>query len=166
MPIAPLDRRIDPIALMGDWYVQIAWPTPFDRRASNGLEQYWWSEERQRVAVKYTFNTPRGKQVVFEQRGGVDAKNPNGTTWWVQPKVGPFFVPFRLPYVILDTDATHSYLVATSPSTTGFGAWCYIMTREKHVSDDFLAPLKKTATDVGWDAEKAERLVQGGVVLA
>ena len=159
MPIAPLDREVDARKLMGNWYVQIAWPTPLDRKASNGLEQYSWSEELQQVAVKYTFNRPNGKQVVVEQRGGVNHKNPNGTTWWVQPKIGPFFLPKRLPYIILDTDVKHSYMVATSPSTTGFAPWCYIMTREKHVTDELLAPMKEKAVAVGWDPDKAERLV-------
>ena len=33
-------------------YVQVAVPTPLDRGASNGLEQYVWNEEKQQVEVK------------------------------------------------------------------------------------------------------------------
>ena len=37
-----------------------------------------------------------------------------------------------LDYYIVDIDTTdYSYLVASSPETTGFGAWMYIMTRQQ-----------------------------------
>ena len=51
--VAPLDRKIDPMKLMGNWYVQLAIPTPFDRTAHNGLEQYSWDDAKKRVSVKY-----------------------------------------------------------------------------------------------------------------
>ena len=41
MPVVKaLERKIDPVQCMGDWYVQVAIPTPFDRNAYNGIEQY------------------------------------------------------------------------------------------------------------------------------
>ena len=40
-------------------------------------------------------------------------------------------MPIWLDYVILDIDTKdYSYLVASSPATSGFGAWMYIMTRQ------------------------------------
>jgi hypothetical protein len=38
--VQPLARKIDPVQCMGDWYVQVAIPTPFDTNAYNGIEQY------------------------------------------------------------------------------------------------------------------------------
>jgi lipocalin len=142
--------------------VQVAWPaTSFEVGGSHGLEQYTWDEKKQQVKVAYTMQR-KGKEtaeVLVRQRGGVRKENPNGTTWWVQPKIGPLYLPFKLGYMVIGAQED-SYLVASSPSTTGLGAWCYIMTRDKQVTDAFLEPLKKTAVDAGWDPAKAERMVQ------
>jgi hypothetical protein len=37
--ITPLNLKIDPMKCMGNWFVQVAVPTPFDRNATNGLEE-------------------------------------------------------------------------------------------------------------------------------
>ena len=57
-------------------YVQVAIPTPFDKTAHNGLEEYTWNEKKQRVDVKYTFNDGSftGKQTVVYQKGRVNSK--------------------------------------------------------------------------------------------
>ena len=49
--VRPLDVQIDPMRCMGDWYVQVAIPTPFDKTACNGLEQYVFDEAKQQVGV-------------------------------------------------------------------------------------------------------------------
>ena len=79
----------------------------------------------------------------------------------VRPWLGLFYLPMKLPYIVLDIDAeNYTYLTASSPSTTGMGSWLYIMTRQKVVSDEFLAPLRKVASDAGWDLSKSERVPQ------
>ena len=159
-PVRPLASRIEPLKCMGSWYVQVAWPTPFDRDATNGLEQYTWNEEKEQVAVKYTFNSKSGAPTVVQQIGGVVKTTEDyGTEWWVKPKIGPFYLPFRAPYYVVDADTKgYSYLIASSPSTTGMLSWCYIMTRDKHVEDSFLEPLRTKAADAGWDLSKAQRM--------
>ena len=47
--VQPLDVQIDPKKCMGDWYVQVASPTPLDKNQRNGLEQYTWDEKKQQV---------------------------------------------------------------------------------------------------------------------
>lgn len=49
--VEPVDKLIDPQRCMGDWYVQIAVPTPFDRGARNGLEQYSWNAKKSQVNI-------------------------------------------------------------------------------------------------------------------
>lgn len=51
--VRPLDRKIDPLACMGSWYVQAAIPTAFDKGAHNGVEEYTWDAASSRVKVKY-----------------------------------------------------------------------------------------------------------------
>jgi apolipoprotein D and lipocalin family protein len=158
--IAPLAKRIDPLKCMGDWYVQVAIPTPFDRGAHNGLEQYTWNEQKQRVKVKYTFNNKSftGKLTEVTQVGRVAPKSENGTTWQVAPWLGFMYTPFWLDYIIIDVDEDYSYMVCSSPSTGGLAPWMYIMTRQKVVTDESLEPLKATAVKAGWDAAKMERV--------
>mmetsp|Transcript_114744 Transcript_114744/g.307650 ORF Transcript_114744/g.307650 Transcript_114744/m.307650 type:complete len:174 (+) Transcript_114744:1274-1795(+) len=161
--VAPLERKIDPLRCMGNWYVQVSIPTPFDRGAANGLEQYEWDEERQRVMVKYTFNSGsfEGKTREVAQVGRVHPESEHGTTWQVAPWLGLFYLPFWLDYIVIDIDdRDYSYMVCSSPSTGGLAPWMYIMTRQKVVEDDYLKPMQATAVKAGWDAAKMERMPQ------
>ena len=64
-------------------YVQVAIPTPFDRTAHNGLEQYVWNTKKNRVDVTYTFNDGSftGKQTVVKQKGRANPKCSTGAKW-------------------------------------------------------------------------------------
>jgi len=63
----------------------------------------------------------------------------------VKPWLGFFYMPLWLDYYILDIDTKdYSYLVASSPATSGFGAWMYIMTRQ--VSSSSLWPIYLSVT--------------------
>ena len=65
--------------------MQVAIPTPFDKTAHNGLEQYVWNEKKNRVDVTYTFNDGsfEGKQVVVKQKGRVNPTSSTGAQWQV-----------------------------------------------------------------------------------
>ena len=167
MPVTPTAATVDVMKCMGDWYVQVAVPTPFDKGAHNGLEQYVWNPRKQQVDVKYTFNDGSfsGKQTAVYQKGRVNPANSSGAQWQVKPWLGLFYLPFWLDYTIIDVD-TSSHLVASSPETTGFGAWLYIMTRQKKVSEDFLNPLRASAAKAGWDMSRAQRVPQGWCALS
>ena len=114
------------------------------------------------VGVKFTFQTGKSPKVTtVYQIGGVDKSNEKGTTWWVRPWLGFFYLPVKLPYYVIDVDTeNYSYLTASSPSTTGMASWLYIMTREKVVDEAFLEPLKRRAGEAGWDMSKTERCGQ------
>ena len=159
--VNPLTTEIDPLKCMGDWYVQVAWPTAFDRGASNGLERYVWDDAKQQVQVRYEYLDSKGTPSVVTQIGGVANKAVSTTEWWVKPKVGPFYLPFRLPYLVIDVDTEgYRWLTASSRSTSGFGAWCYIMTRDKVVDESFLDKRRAVASAAGWDLATAERMPQ------
>jgi len=70
-------------------------------------------------------------------------------------------MPLWLDYYILDIDTKdYSYLVASSPATSGFGAWMYIMTRQKTVSEEYLKPKMEVAAKNGWDMSQSIRVPQ------
>jgi len=159
--VLPLAKKIDPLKCMGNWHVQVAVPTPFDKNAYNGLEQYTWNEKKQRVEVKYTFNTGSftGKETSFYQVGRVKPGSDNGTEWQVAPWLGFLYSPVWLEYVIIDINVEdYSYMVCSSPEKTGMGAWMYIMTRDKVVTDEYLKPLKDIAAEAGWSPERFQRV--------
>jgi len=160
--VSPLARKIEPLKCMGNWFVQVAIPTPFDRGAHNGLEQYSWDEEEQRVKVKYTFSSGsfEAKPTVVYQKGRVAPGSEDGTLWQVKPWLKLCYLPVWLSYVIIDVDEAYSHMVCSSPKTSGAGAWMYIMTREPVVDDALLEPLKQAAAAAGWDLSKAERVPQ------
>lgn len=161
--IAALATKIDPMKCMGNWYVQVSIPTPFDRNAHNSCENYVWDERNQRVRVTYTYNDGsfNGRKKTLFQVGRVDPSSDSGTKWQVAPWLGIFYLPAWLPYHIIDIDAeNYSYLVASSPSTGGMAPWLYIMTREKVVADDYLEPLKAKCAAAGWDMGRSERVPQ------
>eukprot|EP00622_Pseudochattonella_farcimen_P007686 FR743730.1.p1 GENE.FR743730.1~~FR743730.1.p1 ORF type:complete len:172 (+),score=23.54 FR743730.1:57-572(+) len=160
--VAALSRKIDVLRCMGDWYVQVAIPTAFDQNAHNGLEQYTWDEKKQRVKVRYTYNdkSPDGPVKEVLQIGRCNPSDENGTRWQVAPWVGISYLPFWLGYNIIGVDDDYTYLVASSPSTTGSFAWLYIMTREKVVTDEYLAPLIDLSSKAGWDMSKSQRVPQ------
>ena len=79
----------------------------------------------------------------------------------MKPWLGFFYMPIWLDYTIIDVDTSnYSYLVASSPETSGFGSWLYIMTREKCVTDQYLEPLRASAAKAGWDMSKSMRVPQ------
>lgn len=160
--VAPLAKQIDPLKCMGAWFVQLAVPTAFDKHAHNGVELYEWDSAKSRVKVSYTFTDKsfEGKETRVYQRGWVNGANPNNTTWGVSPWLGVFYLPFRLPYMIIDVDEKYTRLTASSPSTTGMGAWLYIMTREPVVGEEELDPGRKAAAAAGWDLNQLVRVPQ------
>merc|ERR1719163_231029 len=56
LSVTPTSANVDTMKCLGDWYVQVAVPTPFDSTAHNGLEQYTWDDDKKQIKVKYTFN--------------------------------------------------------------------------------------------------------------
>lgn len=105
-------------------YVQVAVPTPFDTTAHNGLEQYTWDEEKQRIKVKYTFNDGSftGKETIVYQKGRVNPESKNGARWQVRCAA---YVRLR---VVSDIETESVRSVAASPPVsvchnTAGGGW-------------------------------------------
>ena len=73
---------------------------------------------------------------------------PLTLTKQVKPWLACFYAPFWLDYYVVDIDTKdYSYIVASSPETSGMLAWMYIMTRQKNVSEEFLVPLRVRVTN-------------------
>ena len=155
--VSALARAIDPMRCMGSWHVQLAVPTALDRDAHNGVEKYTWDAEHSRCQVEYTFNKGAfdGKSKTLYQRCWFNSKT--GTTWAVSPYLGFFYLPVKVPYLIADLDEGYTRMLASSPATTGMGAWCYFMTREAVADEATLEWGRAAAAAAGWDASQLTR---------
>jgi apolipoprotein D and lipocalin family protein len=153
--VQPCNKTLEFSKCLGEWFVQRSVPTALDRNAFNGLELYT-DDGKGGMNVKYTYNTKGfdGPQTTVYQKGGF--KNKEGTVWGVRPKIGCFYLPFTLGYVVLDMADDYSWMIASSPSTTGAMSWLYIMTRTRVVDDAYLKPLLSKAEAAGWDMSKVE----------
>ena len=158
--VAALSRAIDPMRCMGRWHVQLAVPTALDGDAHNAIEEYEWDEANQRIGVTYSFlkGSFEGKESKIYQRGWV--KSDAGTTWHVSPYLGFFYLPVKLPYLIVDVDAEYTKFVASSPATTGKLAWLYFMTRDAVADEATLEWGRSAAAAAGWDGSRLVRVPQ------
>ena len=152
---------------MGDWYVQRFVPASnwLEGPAHNSKENYTYDYQTGRVKVTYTFNKSSfdGPVVTTYQEGRVrtDDNDGFGTAWAVRPYLGflycPFYLPFELPYNIIDIDAVHySFLTCSAHN----GSWMYVMTREQEVDDAFLAPRLAKLVAMGVDMSKVRIMPQ------
>jgi len=150
--LTPLGSSVDPKRCMGTWFVQRQIPAlaVLEAGARNGVELYTWDEAADRFDVQYTFNR-RDAAVdavtTVRQRGWVTSEA--GTQWEVSPKVGPFFLPARLPFVILDVDPD-AFMVCSG----GLSSWMYAMTREREPPAALVESCLGTIEEAGFDMTK------------
>mmetsp|Transcript_12911 Transcript_12911/g.27896 ORF Transcript_12911/g.27896 Transcript_12911/m.27896 type:complete len:94 (-) Transcript_12911:937-1218(-) len=66
------------------------------------------------------------------------------------PWLGFFYLPFSLPYYIIDIDTNdYSYMTAAGPSIKG--NWLYVMTREKVVEESKIQKMLEVVEKNGFD---------------
>ena len=153
-PLAPMDAPIDPFQAMGTWYVQRQIPALsfLEAGARNGKEQYTWDETNGRLDVQYTLNRkgkPDDDVTTVRQRGWVGEGEGGSTRWQVSPKLGMFYLPFRLPFIIIDV-VPDSYMVCSG----GINSWMYVMTRERHPGDEVIEACLAKVQAAGFDMNK------------
>jgi lipocalin len=150
-PIEALPQTIDPKKAMGTWYVQRQIPAldALEKGATNGKEVYTWDGDG-KFSISYTFNKGGfdGALTTVNQKGSVASEE--GTTWKVSPQLGPFLVPFKLPFLLIDFDPSFSYMTCTG----GLDSWMYILTRQKNPSAGMLQKLEKKVEEYGFDMNK------------
>lgn len=135
----------------GDWYVIAVIPTPFEKDAVNGIENYSLREDGT-IRVRYTFRkgSPQGKEKIMYQKGWVYNKETNAD-WRVQP-----IWPLKLPYYILELDRDYSYTVI---GTNNY-KYLWIMARTPELDPDILRGIINRMTQRGFDPDEIQMMEQ------
>jgi apolipoprotein D and lipocalin family protein len=77
--------------------------------------------------------------------------NEANTEWALSPKLGLFYIPIGIPYLILYCEEDYSSCIIGVPDRS----YVWIMTRTKGaVEDEVREKLMKNAEELGYDASK------------
>ena len=135
----------------GDWYVIAVIPTPFEKDAANGIENYSINEDGT-IRVRYTFRkgSPEGEEKVMYQKGWIYNSETNAD-WRVRP-----IWPLKLPYYVLELAEDYSYTVI---GTNNY-KYLWIMAREPAMNETVYNELVKLMAERGYDTDKIQRMEQ------
>jgi apolipoprotein D and lipocalin family protein len=123
-PLAAMARPIDIQRFMGRWYVVANIPTVFDKGTINNTEDYVWNEKKQCVDVEFRYQKSQtDKTEVVKQRCTI--ANAFKTEWSLSPKLGVFYLPLGIPYLILECTEDYSQCIVGVPDRS----YLWIMTR-------------------------------------
>lgn len=145
VPYVDLER------FMGDWYVIAVIPTPFEKGAVNGVENYSLNKDGT-IQVRYTFRkgSLEGKKKVMYQKGWIYNSETNAD-WRVRP-----VWPLKLPYYILELDEDYSYTVI---GTNNY-KYLWIMARKPAMEKTVYDEIVKRMGQRGYDTEKIQIMRQ------
>ena len=145
--LEPLRETNSPIEIepfMGRWYVLAAIPTVIDRGATNAIEDYSWNSEGECIDIR--FQMQKGSTSALEttilQRATI--ASPTNTRWSLSPKIGPFYLPLGLPYLVADCAPDYSTTISKPAPVQSLGhalALARRHSRSTHLTQPEVAPL-------------------------
>lgn len=123
---------VDMNRFSGDWYVIGLIPTPFEKDAANGVENYSINDEGI-IRVEYTYRkgSPNGKEKIMYQKGWIYNSDTNAE-WRVRP-----LWPLKLPYYILELAEDYSYTVI---GTNNY-KYLWIMARKPYINNNLYSDI-------------------------
>jgi len=156
--LGPLDLP----RFMGKWYVVASQPTFLERGGVNAVEEYAWNEGRQCIDVTFTMQSgSSGKETVLYQRAYVvnnqspskerPAQGPLNTQWAIHPKVGPFYSPVGLTYLVafFDQSAYETAIIGVPDRS-----YVWVMARSPSLPPPALQALIHRCERLGYDPAK------------
>jgi len=146
----PLGCAIDLQRFMGKWYIIGSIPSFLDKHIANGVEEYVWNDQQQRVDITFTYKSIDLKQtsMILQTARPI---NENQTFWKLKLKLGPIAV--KLQYIIIGCDTKHySTCIVGSPRRK----FLYLMARTPTVEADIYEAMKLQAEAAGYDRFKIQ----------
>jgi len=135
----------------GDWYVIAVIPTPFEKGAVNGIENYSIRKDGN-IQVRYTFKkgSPEGEEKIMYQKGWIYNTETNAD-WRVRP-----IWPLKLPYYILELGTDYNYTVI---GTNNY-KYLWIMARQPAMDKAVYEEIVKRMGQRGFDTDKIQIMEQ------
>lgn len=149
IPLRELPRPIRIEDFMGKWYVQCGKFTTFEHGSRNGTEHYRWTGDKVEVAYRYT--DAKGKPGELLQRAKIVNTETN-THWAISPKLGPFYVPLGISYLVLHCAEDYSYTVIGVPNRS----YLWVMSRTGQMDPRDLEVCLACAKQCGYDLDGLE----------
>lgn len=152
----PFHETVDYVDMQrfsGDWYVIALIPTPPEKDAVWGIENYS-QDEKGNIRVEYTFRkgSRDGKEKLLYQKGWIANADTNAD-WRVQP-----IWPLKLPYYILEIDEDYSYTVI---GTNNY-KYLWIMSRDSQIDAALLRGIYDRMEDRGFTRQDIKIMDQSG----
>jgi dehydrogenase/reductase SDR family protein 12 len=146
----PLDRPLDLKKFMGKWYIIGSIPSFLDKDTANGTEEYVWDEEKQRIAVTFTYMSSDLKKTSTMPQTAKPV-NENKTSWELKLKLGP--IPVKLSYLIIGCDLEdYSTCIVGDPGRN----LLYLMARSPAIEPAVYESMKLEAEAAGYDRFKIQ----------
>lgn len=144
---------VDMERFSGDWYVIALIPTPFEKDAVWGIENYSL-DDKGHIRVEYTFRKGSidGKEKTMYQKGWIKNTETNAD-WRVQP-----LWPLKMPYYILELDNDYTYTVV---GTNNY-KYLWIMSRESQMDATLIRSLFDRMEDRGFERQDIKIMDQSG----
>jgi lipocalin len=143
-PLKETDKPVDLQRFMGNWIVHANIPTYFDVDSTDNVENYTWDEKNQIIRVRF-MQLPKGSNhATFMQQKARISNNIN-TRWAISPKIGGFFLPLGLPYLILYCSDNYDLCIIGVEERN----YLWIMGRETTIDKDRLEEAIRLAVALG-----------------
>jgi len=133
---------VDMQRFLGDWYVLALIPTPFEKDARYGIENYS-IDDKGLIRVEYSYEK-KGKEKVMYQKGWI-VNNGSNAEWQVQP-----LWPLKLPYYVIELADDYSY---TGIATDNYD-YLWIMARSPDLPSTQLESIIDRMVERGFDREQ------------
>ncbi len=137
--------KVDINRFMGDWYVLAGRFTFLEKEVHNGLEQYTWSQDQERIDVDFTYNkgSLNGPKKSIPQKAWIYDQNTKAH--W---KVSPLW-PLKFDYLIVALDKDYRWTAIGVPDQK----YLWIMSREWKNPDSIVAEAVKRLNEIGYDSK-------------
>ncbi len=150
-----MDRKIDVVRFMGDWYVLAFIPIDlpfFSEAGAHGAVENYRLDDQGKIDVTYTFRDGSfaAEPTVMTQRGRV-IQDGRGTEWRVQ-----VFWPFESAYLIAWVDADYQRAIVGVPSRRNI----WVLSREPLVDQIEFSALTALVADLGYNPAMLQRVPQ------
>jgi apolipoprotein D and lipocalin family protein len=139
---------------MGKWYVIASRPTIFEVNAYNATETYSFNKDTGKIDVDFQYNKGALDGAVKSVPQSAHVFNTATNAHW---KIGVWFLPFDLDYLIIALDQDYQWTVVGVPNQK----YIWVMSRVPTMSESQLEEILTAVHRNGYNVDALERVPHG-----